>query len=480
MSGLVELDTSPVQSPAIDIRGQQDRCTSPGGWEVYVLGQAVCARAVAEVLDGRLGTRYQPLSPNDARTLAWSTLPCAAIVAVHPVLRRACLLRDGGGFRPLYYTFLDNTLCFSTNLPHLRSMTAETGINTDKIVEMLVFGHRSGGRTMWQGVNIVGTGRLIEFQADERPQHQQFWQPASLLEPAERERLAHCSTEEVLGEIGHILEEALAPLRDAGSVVVPCGGGVDSSLLGAYLTRTPAGSHAQTPSRVRFFTINKADTRPHESEWMDPLAARLKIQVEYVNVTRESFIHSYFDFLEGSQQPAIGANLIPHRLLRRKALEQGETRFVTGELCDTVFGGMSGFTYLSRRFRLLRLLSRLPKRLRFWLPRAVSGDNALLLEIMQVARGEELGRIAGADLERAELLGEVSALGLESSGTQRLADPLRPSADDAAGTSSAARPEAPWRIQQVDLAPVRGTVHRTRCRLPPQGHLPRADSPVVR
>lgn len=422
MTGLVELGASPVQTSAIDIRGQQDHCTSPGGWEVHVLGQAACARAVAAVLDHRLGTAGQSLSHDDARTIAWSMLPSAAIVAVHQALRRVCLLRDGGGFRPIYYTFRDNTLCFSTNLPHLRSLTTERGINTDKIVEMLVFGHRSGGRTIWQGLNIVGTGCLIEFHADERPRHHQIWQPSVLLEQPERERLAHRSTTEVLEEIGGILEEALTPLRTLDSLVVPCGGGVDSSVLGAWLARDSGGVHPPPQRRVRFFTVNKVDNRHQESEWMDPLAARLRIPVEYVNVTRESFFHSYFEFLATSQQPAIGPNLISHRILRQKALEQGESQFVTGELCDTVFGGLSSFSYLSRRFRLLRLLSRGPRRLRFWLARAISGDDALLLEIMQVARGEDFGRIAGGDLERADLVAEISAIGSGDAGPQRMAD----------------------------------------------------------
>ncbi len=366
-----------------------------------MLGQASCAAVVGGVLD-RCAGQADALSRDDARVLSWSMLPNAAVVAVHPDSGRACLIRDSAGFRPLYYSFRDEALCFSSNLPQLRAAAAEDGINTDKVLEMLVFGHRSGGRTLWQGINVVGPGRFIDFAPGRQPRQQQFWRPDWLLDLEERQRLGRLSLDEMLKEIGEVLDEALTPLQNPQPLAVPCGGGVDSSLLGAYLKRTRAG--------LRFFTVNKTDATHQESEWMDSLSGRLQIPCEYVNVSRQSFFHSYFDFLASSQQPAIGPNLVAHRLLRKQALEHGQSQFVTGELCDTVFGGLSTFYYLSRRFRLLRWLTRLPGSLRFWIPRAMSGEKALLLQIMQTARGEELGRLAGGDLERSEYMTEIAAI----------------------------------------------------------------------
>jgi asparagine synthetase B (glutamine-hydrolysing) len=403
---------------AVTILGEQQDFTSPGGWQIFVLGQSRCAEVVARALDRSYGGGGALLlSKEDGRAISWGTLPSAVVLAAHTATGRVCLIRDSAGFRPLYYTYRFGVLRFSTNLRHLRAQTPETGINTDKIVEMLAFGHRSGGRTLWQGINVVGPGRLVEFRGGGHPHQHQFWHPESLFEVAERQRLEACSSLEVLTEIGAALDEALAPLQTLESLAVPCGGGVDSSLLGAYLKRTRGQLH--------FFTVNKTDADRQEAEWMQSLSRGLQIPCEYVNVTRENFFSAYFEFLALSEQPAIGANLVSHRILRRKAWDMGERHFVSGELCDTVFGGLSSFYYLSRRFRLLRMLSALRKQDRFWLIRALSGEKSLLLEIMRTARGEELGLLAGADLERTEFMTEIDSFRYPGqSSTQHMADQL--------------------------------------------------------
>jgi asparagine synthase (glutamine-hydrolysing) len=384
---------------------------------VFALGEA-CAAVTAAMLDQwRPEDSRLSLSLEACRRISWATLPGAAIVAIHSGLGRACLIRDGAGFRPLYYSFRNATLFFSTNLPQLRSAASETGINTDKIAEMLAFGHRSGGRTVWQGIDTVGPGRLIEFQSGQRLRQHQFWRPDALFEVSERRRLEACSVDAVLHEIRDALDEGLAPLQDRGRLAIPCGGGVDSSLLGAYLSRK------QSP--LGFYTVNKPDADRQESEWMESIAHRIGVPCVYVNVGRENFFEAYFDFLSLTEQPAIGPNLVAHRILRRRAFEQGERDFVSGELCDTVFGGLGSFYYLSRRFRLLHFLSSLPAGQRFWLKRALSGEKSLLLEIMQLARGEELGSIAAGDLERSEYMVEIAALAYPGqSHAQHLADVL--------------------------------------------------------
>src|ERR1035437_3141673 len=141
---------------AITILGEEQSCTSPGGWQIFVLGQSRCAEVVARALDRSYGGGGAlPLSKEDCRAISWGTLPSAVVVAAHTATGRVCLIRDSAGFVPLYYTLRGGVLRFSTNLRHLRAQTPETGINTDKIVEMLAFGHRSGGRHLLPGINVV-------------------------------------------------------------------------------------------------------------------------------------------------------------------------------------------------------------------------------------------------------------------------------------------------------------------------------------
>ena len=138
---------------------------SSGGWEVYTLGESRCAKAVAALLDeAKLEEKRNAanqLSLQACRELSWKLLPRTVVVAIHRPTGTACLLRDGWGFTCLYYCVRGDSVIFSTCLAALRSVASSTSINTDKLSEMLLYGHRGGNRTVWQEVNIVAPGYTV-------------------------------------------------------------------------------------------------------------------------------------------------------------------------------------------------------------------------------------------------------------------------------------------------------------------------------
>ena len=401
-------------------RGEASRTRSAGGWEVFAFGNSHLAPLVARILDAVAlpDESGAPLSlPATAATeLCWGLLPAAAVIAFHRPSSTICLLRDGFGLHPLYFMHQRNVLSFSSNLGALRARRTTTGINTDKISEMLAYGHRTGGRTLWQGLDVVAPGQLVWCRGG-MSGFQWFWRPEYMFDPAERRRLERLPRDAVLGEVRAALEEALAPLQKLPHVVVPCGGGVDSSLLGAYL--------AARAQAVTFWCIDQPEAPLREAHWMEPLARQLSVPCEYAHVTRDVFLRDLLDSLWHAHQPAIGPNFMGGYALRRLARERGEKDFLMGELCDTLFGGLSTFTYLSPRFRLLRLLTRLPRRLRLWLPRGMADESGWLLGSMQVVHGTQAAAVGAGDLERAETLTRVQALHYPGqSMAQRLADQL--------------------------------------------------------
>ena len=83
--------------------------------------------------------------------------------------------------------------------------------------------------------------------------------------------------------------------------------------------------------------------------------------------------------------------------------------FVSGEGCDTVFGGLSALSYLSPRFRLLQFLSRLPDRCRFWLRRGLCDFPSTCHEINQVIDGSQRANIGAGILERGAIHFDVQS-----------------------------------------------------------------------
>ena len=114
---------------------------------------------------------------------------------------------------------------------------------------------------------------------------------------------------------------------------MPCGGGVDSSLLGAYLKKR---GH-----KVVYWCINQPDAPRTEREWMDPLSKAMGIPCVYADLAKQDFIENLVETICSTQQPLTGPNAVGGVFARKMALAEGYQHYVSGEFCDTIFGGLS-------------------------------------------------------------------------------------------------------------------------------------------
>lgn len=396
-----DLFTWEGRGATVAMRGTGAYVPTRSGWDVFVLGASEeRARRITELLSPILGRAAAgqgvEAGGHAVGDLCMQMLPMSVVVAFNRTTGTACLLRDGCGFIPLYYAVHGGTLTVSNDLPAVRAHLPSNAINTDKIDEMLLFGHRTGRRTLWQNINTVPPGDMAVLDSRGSRCSARFhslWTPASLFQVEERHRLERQPLQQTLKEVEATLEASLQPLLSAERVAVPCGGGVDSSLLGAYFA-------ARSP-RTTLWCINQPTARITEKAWTQPLADRLGIRCEYVNLDRESFLTALLDMISKGGQPLSGPNMCGGWLLTRQALEDGESHFVFGELCDTVFGGLGGFSSLSPLFRAMRSLSKLPSKLRLRLLRSLHGEAAWLIGTTLHAPIDELAGIGYGNLERA-------------------------------------------------------------------------------
>ena len=341
-------------------------------------------------------------------------LPSAVAFVIQPRLARVSVFRDAAGFMPIYYNFTKNILVFSSNMETVRQNTTFSGINTDKINEMLVYAHRTGKRTLWQNLNTISPGSVSTFSQGKIVQHQWLLTESSQYSVETQKKFKSLTEADVLKEIKIAMDAALEPLENEPHVSVPCGGGVDSSFLGAYL--------AQRGQKVTYWCINQPEAPVSEDKWMKPLSQQLNIPCEYANLNKTVFLENLLDTMIQSPQPMTGPNAVGGFYARKLALAAGDKVFITGEGADTVFGGLSPFSRLSPMVRIIRMLSTLPKRIRMQLDRGLISDAAWVMDMSQVSPTEDLARIAMGDLERAELLTEVMKFPPGSNSTERFAD----------------------------------------------------------
>lgn len=390
------------------------------GWFIFAQGLSniefddICNKIINEPAFNDVKISDQQLFAEFKKEITDLLLPGAIVFAIQPKLGRVVVLRDACGFIPVYYHFSQNKLVFSSNLETVRKNTQYGGINTDKINEMLVYAHRTGKRTLWQNLNAISPGGVSVFTQDQLAVHQWLLTEPTQYKPELQEKFKSLSEAALLVEIKKAMDKALEPLENEPHVSVPCGGGVDSSFLGAYL--------AQRGQKVTFWCINQPDAPVSEDEWMKPLSKQLNIPCEYANLNKQVFLENLLDRMEQSHQPMTGPNSVGGIYARKLALEAGDKVFISGEGADTVFGGLSPFGRLVPMVTLFRMLSKLPKRLRMQLDRGIISDAAWVMDMSQVAPTEDLSRIAMGDMERAELLAEVLKFPENKSSKERYAD----------------------------------------------------------
>jgi asparagine synthase (glutamine-hydrolysing) len=394
--------------------------SADNGWFIFAQGlnntefDDICNKIIKEPILNESSITDQAIFSDVKKEITDLLLPGAIVFAIQPKFGRVVVLRDACGFIPIYYHFSQNKLVFSSNLETVRKNTQYDGINTDKINEMLVYAHRTGKRTLWQNLNAISPGGVSVFTQDQLAVHQWLLTEPSQYIPEVQSKFKSLSESALLLEIKKAMDKALEPLENESHVSVPCGGGVDSSFLGAYL--------AQRGQDVTFWCINQPDAPVSEDEWMKPLSEQLNIPCEYANLNKQVFLENLLDRMVQSHQPMTGPNSVGGIYARKLALAAGDKVFISGEGADTVFGGLSPFGRLVPMVSLFRMLSKLPKRIRMQLDRGLISDAAWVMDMSQVAPTEDLSRIAMGDMERAELLAEVLNFPGNDSSKERYAD----------------------------------------------------------
>lgn len=394
------------------------------GWSVFALSATnniadlICEKLEKHLPDGFHESGGQ-LGGDLESHLFWDLIPKTAFVAHHNRTNEIWLVRDVLGFVPIYYRAVSEGVTLSTSLPWLRDVVDESGINVGKLAELITFGHHFGSSTVWRGIDVVAPGQCVVLSPDKLVRRLWFAKPEIAFDAAERSRLSSLSTEQLSAESRKLVEDSVSRAIQGKSFVVQGGGGVDSSVLTALAT------HLR--SDVVSWSINHPDLSPSEASWVRPLAARLQVQARFADVTRPLFIESLVDVMTRAGQPLIGPNFIGGAILRQQALmtSTDELHFLNGELCDTIFGGLSSFHQLALRRRSARKLSRLPARMRRMIKRGLLDDRDWLAFRVLGLPERDFASCAFGSLERAELIDEIHSVGRQhSDSVQALANQL--------------------------------------------------------
>lgn len=235
------------------------------------------------------------------------------------------LARDPLGIKPVYYSFDGKRLLFSSELRSLVSAGVDTALDHAGVLDYLAYGKVHAPRTVFRGVLKLPPGHLLRIVPAglrlERywrlPKKTPQWRPLNL----------------AVDELDKLLSEAVkgAMLSD-----VPVGaflsGGVDSSLVAAYMAR-------HSPGKVKTFSVGfeGASAGVDESGFARQAAAHIGTE-HHELMLPANVLDRLQDSIALLDEPIADSAILPTYLLSEFARKSVKV-VLTGEGADELFAG---------------------------------------------------------------------------------------------------------------------------------------------
>lgn len=240
------------------------------------------------------------------------------------------LARDRAGEKPLFYTLLDGTIAFASEVPGLiESRSVSRRLDPGALSAYCALGYVPEPRTMFQAVRAVPAGSALAMGPG-GCRRVSYWDPAAI-EPVERPPHAADQLRDLLS----------TAVRRQLAADVPIGvftsGGVDSSLVAAL------ASDFLGPDRIHTFTAQFTAPTYDESRFARRLARYLGTRHTEVAADEAALGQAFETWTAQVAEPIADPAVLPTLLLARRA-RASVTVVLGGEGADELFGGYP--TYL--------------------------------------------------------------------------------------------------------------------------------------
>jgi len=243
------------------------------------------------------------------------------------------LARDRVGIRPLYYTNVNETFVFASEIKSLLEFPGiEFKISPKAISEIFTFWTSLSPNTAFEGVFEVPPGTYLIVKENTKT-ITKYWE-LPIFKPNEYK---YTTIEQAATDFEAIFGDAVKlRLRADVQVAAYLSGGLDSSVITAFINKL-------TPNKLQTFSIGFSEKDFDETEYQ-------KIASSYFNTQHSSVVCSSIDIAKNfkkvvwhAESPLLRTAPAPMSLLAGKVKEEGIKVVITGEGADELLGGYNIF-----------------------------------------------------------------------------------------------------------------------------------------
>lgn len=243
------------------------------------------------------------------------------------------LVRDAMGIKPLYYSWVDGTLLFSSEIKPILAARQESVVPCPIAMEaFLKFLYVPGYRTLFEGIYKLEPGTFLRAQTHEKHEIVRWYRPSHT--PVEKR-----DKKELVQDVRTTLSEAVG--RQLVSDV-PVGaflsGGIDSSSLVALASQQTSNNNLQCFAATYPENDIKREGGFGDLPYAKEVAKHFSLPLHITEVTPDC-LYDMPTMVETLEEPDADLTALVTSLLCESAAQNGSTVLLSGTGGDEVFQG---------------------------------------------------------------------------------------------------------------------------------------------
>lgn len=273
-----------------------------------------------------------------------------ALAAIDGQNFRLTLIKDGFGIKPLYYYSDDSCFVFSSQLSTLTRFIKsrqKITVASDSIEKYFIFGTIPGENSIYRQIRQLKQSSILCFDL----KNWKFLPSKDHWQLHKTTLRKFSSTTVILKNIDKLLQEAVDKRLRPGQIGVTLSGGLDSSLIAYYLSRSTYQS-----KKINAYTIEYAGfSGSQDPLYSNIVANRLGLRHSNLIITDQDVLLHFREIMLRYDQPYFSVGAIPYFFLTKKASQEVDLLYMTtaGELMSMGFDrptikALDRFTRLSK------------------------------------------------------------------------------------------------------------------------------------
>jgi len=248
--------------------------------------------------------------------------------------RKLIVAKDRLGKKPLYYSVINNTFIFASELKAiLQHSSIKKEIDFDSLNKYLTYEYVPTPKTIINNVNKLEAGHFLVWQNNQLI-NKEYWDITF-----NKSKNNNYSQSDILNDFDNLLSNAVKKRLVAD---VPLGvflsGGIDSSTITYYASRNSS-------QKVKTFSIGFDDKSFDESNYAKQVANIFKTDHHHLNCSADDLLGAMSDIAKINDEPFADASIFPTHLLS-KFTRNNVTVALGGDGGDELLAGYPTFQAL--------------------------------------------------------------------------------------------------------------------------------------